>query len=92
MARVIVTLRIMPDHPGANLQRIKTEANKAIKKFCNEESGKTEEEPIGFGLVALKLYFIMDEAKGSTEPLEKDIAAIPEVGGVEVIDVRRAMG
>jgi translation elongation factor EF-1beta len=38
------------------------------------------------------MIFVMDEAKGSPEPLEKDIAKIKGVQSVEVIDVRRAIG
>jgi len=34
----------------------------------------------------------MDEQKGSTDPLEKEIQAIEGVNSVEVIDVRRAIG
>ena len=40
----------------------------------------------------MNLVFIMDEKKGSTEKLEDDIADIPGVQSVEVVDVRRAVG
>ena len=40
---------------------------------------KTEQEPIAFGLKALKIIFVMDEAKGSTDELESKIKEIEGV-------------
>ena len=48
--------------------------------------------PIAFGLKALDILFVMDEAKGSTEELEKTVSQIEGVESVEVPDVRRAVG
>jgi len=36
--------------------------------------------------------FVMDEAKGSTDDLEKKISEIDGVNSVEVVDVRRTIG
>lgn len=91
MARVIITLRIMPDSPEADLEAVEKKAAAEIERFGGK-IGKKEITPIAFGLKALVLYFIMDESKGSTEPLEKKISEIKGVGGVEVTDVRRAIG
>ena len=54
--------------------------------------GKVEQEPIAFGLKALKLIFVMEESIGSTESLEEDIKKIHGIQSVEVTDVRRAIG
>lgn len=91
MAHVIITLKIMPESVDVSLEGIKQKANELIKAFGGEV-GKTEEEPIAFGLKALKLFFVMDESKGSTESLEQDISKIKGVNSVEVTDVRRAIG
>ena len=53
---------------------------------------KIEEQPIAFGLKALNIIFVMDEAKGSTEPLEDSVSDIEGVQSVEITDVRRAVG
>ena len=53
---------------------------------------KTEQEPIAFGLKALKITFVMDEDKGSTDPLEETLKNLDGVNSVETIDVRRAVG
>ena len=91
MAQAIVTMKIMPESPDVDLKEIETAATLEVKAFGGEV-GKVEIEPIAFGLKALKLFFVMDEAKGSTESMENLVAKIPGVQSVEVIDVRRAIG
>jgi len=91
MAQVIVTLKIMPESPEVDLKKIEKQAKQKIAKFGGGV-GKVEITPVAFGLNALNLYFVMDEAKGSTEPLEKNIETINGVNSVEVTDVRRAIG
>ena len=91
MARVIVTLKIMPEAVETDLSRIETEATKLITEFGGVV-GKSEQEPVAFGIKALKLMFVMNEDIGSTESLEEDIRKIEDVASVDTIDVRRAVG
>jgi translation elongation factor aEF-1 beta len=91
MATIVVTMKIMPDSPDADLAKIEQSAKEKIAKFCGEVA-KSEHVPIAFGLIAINLYFVMDEKKGSTESLENEISLIDEVQSVEVTDVRRAIG
>jgi len=92
MTNVIITLKIMPKSPEVDLSKLEEKAKEKIVEFAGEGETKTEEEPIAFGLKALKILFVSDEAKGSTEELEKQIAEIKDVQSVEVVDVRRAIG
>jgi len=92
MAKAIVTLKIMPESPDIDLKKINEVALEKIKGFAGEGDTKKEIEPVAFGLKALKIIFVMDEAQGSTEPLEKELEAIEGVNSVEVVDVRRAIG
>ena len=92
MAKVVVTLKIMPENPEVDLAAIEKEAKAKIIDFSQNEEMKIEQEPIAFGLKALKIIFVMDESKGSTETLEQDIKTISGVNSVEVVDVRRAIG
>ena len=92
MAKVVVTLKIMPENPEVDLAAIEKEAKAKIIDFSQNEEMKIEQEPIAFGLKALKITFVMDESKGSTETLEQDIKTISGVNSVEVVDVRRAIG
>jgi elongation factor 1-beta len=92
MANVVVTLKIMPNSPEINLERLEKKAKEEIIKFCDSKEFKTEIQPIAFGLKALLIYFVMEEDIGSTEVLEKTISQIQGVESVEVPDVRRAVG
>ncbi len=83
MATVIVTLNIMPESPEIDLAKIEEESKKLVTEFAGETETKTEQEPI---------MFVMDEAKGSTDDLEKKISEIDGVNSVEVVDVRRTIG
>lgn len=91
MAEVVVTLKIMPDSPEVDLTKIEAEAKKEVEAF-EGEVGKIEQVPVAFGLKSLNVVFVMNEDKGSTEELEKNIVKINGVGSVEVTDVRRAVG
>jgi len=93
MGQAIITLKIMPESPETGLEAIRSAAEEKIDAFVGESGEKrSEEEPIAFGLTALKITFVMEESKGSTELLEKEIAAIEGVQSVDVVDVRRALG
>ncbi len=91
MANVVVTLKIMPQDPSVNLDLIKKQATEKIS-VNKGEVGKVEVVPIAFGLNALMVYFIQDEAAGGTTKLEEQISSIPGVNSVEVTDVRRTIG
>ena len=91
MAVVIVTLRIMPESPDVDLSAVRDAGEKAISDFGGKLHS-SEEEPIAFGLKALKLIFTMDESLGGTDPLEEKISEIEGVQSVEAVDVRRAIG
>jgi elongation factor 1-beta len=92
MATVIVTLKLMPESPEVDFVKILEDAKKLIEEFTSESEIKSEEEPIAFGLKALKITFVMDEELGGTETLEKQINEVEGVQSVETIDVRRAIG
>ncbi len=81
----------MPSGVDVDLDGIYRLAKENITEFGGE-IGKKEEEPVAFGIKALKLIFIMDESIGSTESLEDEISKIKGVQSVEVTDVRRAIG
>ncbi|HEX3001566.1 MAG TPA: elongation factor 1-beta, partial [Methanoregula sp.] len=46
-----------------------------------------KEEPIGFGLKAIKFAAIVNDAGGETDMLEKTIGEIPGVERAEIIEV-----
>lgn len=82
----------MPVSPEVDLGAIEKQTIEKITSFTGESQTRSEQEPIAFGLKALKITFVMDESKGSTEDLETQISEIEGVNSVEVIDVRRTIG
>jgi len=92
MAKAIVTIKIMPESPDIDLEKLSPEIENKIDAFAGEGDRRKEIQPIAFGLKALQIIFVMDEKKGSTESLEQEIAKIKGVNSVEVVDVRRAIG
>jgi elongation factor 1-beta len=90
MANVIVTLQIMPESPEVSFSWLTQQAEPMIAAYGTVM--KTEKQPIAFGLAALIFTFLMNESKGDTEKLEKQISGIKGVINVQITDVRRAIG
>lgn len=91
MAKVIVTVKVMPEDPDVNLDEVKQKAEEVIKSF-EGMMNRTEIEPVGFGLKALIIVFAVDEKKGSPDPIAEAIAKVQGVRSAEVTMVSRALG
>jgi translation elongation factor aEF-1 beta len=90
MSIVAVKIKIMPDSPETDI--IKTEKNvKAVLEKDGVKNPKFEVQLIAFGLKALIAMFGWPEEK-PLEDLEEKLKKIKEVGSVQVIDIRRAIG
>jgi len=92
MANAIITVKIMPESPEADLTKVEEEAKKLIADFAGEGETKSEQVPVAFGLKAINNIFVMDESKGSPDPVAEKIAAMEGVNSAEITDVRRAIG
>ena len=92
MANAVITVRIMPDSPEIDLEKVGQEAKKAIAEFAGEGETKSSIQPVAFGIKALNIIFVMDEAKGSPDPLAEKVTQIEGVNSAEITDVRRAIG
>ncbi|MGL4669199.1 MAG: elongation factor 1-beta [Methanobacteriaceae archaeon] len=89
MGEVVATIKLMPDSPDVDLEKIKVDIQSSMPEGA--ELHKIEEEPIAFGLVALNVMLIVDDGEGGTEAAEEQLAGISGVSNIEVIDVRRLM-
>ena len=92
MSQVVVTIKLMPENPEVDLDDIKKEVENKVKSFIKEGEIRFEEDPIGFGLVALKVLFAMDEGNEELDKLEEDLGNLEGVNSAEVIDMRRGIG
>tara|TARA_Y100000310_G_C19989368_1_gene493404 strand:- start:127 stop:405 length:279 start_codon:yes stop_codon:yes gene_type:complete len=92
MAKVIITMKLMPTSPDVDLGTVESQVKDKIVAFAGETETRFSQEPIAFGLKALQVIFVADEARGSTDNLEQELRNLEEVESVEVTDVRRAIG
>jgi len=86
----ILTIKLMPDSPSADLAKVKAGAEAIVKKIGGVFNS-SREEPIAFGLKAVIIIVGLKEDK-SPDLLESGLGKIEHVQSVEVIDVRRAFG
>lgn len=88
MSDVAAILKVMPESPEVDLDALKQTIQDTVDADVLE---RIEEEPIGFGLVALNVTIVVDDGEGGTEPVEEALANIDDIQSVEVTDVRRLM-
>lgn len=91
MAQIIVTLRIMPASPEINLGSLGEQIGDIVEAEQGSVMG-TEEEPIGFGIKALRVTLSRREDLGSTDAIEAKVAKLTGVESCEAVDARRALG
>ena len=91
MASVIITFKVVLEAPETEPDEVKGKVASAIEEYGGD-IGSVDVEEVAFGIKALKIVFIMDEKKGSTDKLEETIKELEGVSSLEVIDVRRAIG
>jgi elongation factor 1-beta len=84
MGSVVAILRVMPESIDVDLGKLTITIRKTIPAIQD-----IAEEPIAFGLKALKVAAIVGDDEGGTEPLEKALAAINGVASAETIDLNR---
>lgn len=89
MGEVVATIKLMPESPDMDMDKVKAEIKDLIPE--GTELHSIEEEPIAFGLVALNVMVVVDDGEGGTEQVEENLSKIDEVASLEVVDVRRLM-
>jgi elongation factor 1-beta len=82
MGSVAVIVRVMPESPEVDLEQLKTALRKKLPGIQD-----IREEPIGFGLKALKLAAIVNDAGGETDVIEQSIGQIDGVERAEIVEV-----
>ena len=90
MSIAALKLKIMPKSVETNLEKLKSEIEKTVKKF-DAKTHSIEKQEVAFGLKALIITLAWPEEK-STEEAVKEILHIQDVSSVDVIDYRRAFG
>jgi elongation factor 1-beta len=82
MGSVAVIVRVMPESPEVNLEQLKIALKHKLPGIQ-----EIREEPIGFGLKALKLVAVVSDAGGQTDAIEKSLAGVNGVERAEIVEV-----
>jgi elongation factor 1-beta len=85
VAEVAVTLRLMPESTEVDLNRLEAMIRQRVRVHS------VSREPIAFGLEALRVVAVVEDAAGGTEPLEKELSSLPGVGNVQVTGLTRLL-
>ena len=82
MGSVAVIVRVMPESPEVDFEELKRALRQKLPGIQD-----VREEPIGFGLKALKLAAVVNDAGGETDKIEQSLKSIPGVERAEIIEV-----
>ncbi|MFY9750888.1 MAG: elongation factor 1-beta [Methanoregula sp.] len=82
MGSVAVIVRVMPESPEVDLEKLKRALKEKLPGIQD-----IQEEPIGFGLKAIKLAAIVNDAGGETDAIEGKLNSIPGVERAEIVEV-----
>lgn len=82
MGTVAIILKVMPESPDVDIAQLKAEIQKRVPSVKD-----MREEPIGFGLKALKVAAIVNDAGGESDAVEAEIQKIPGVERAEIIEL-----
>lgn len=84
MGAVAVILRVMPESTDVDLEGLKLAIREKIPGVSD-----IRDEPIGFGLVALKVATVIQDEEGATEGIESQFNDIPGIDRAEIVDLSR---
>jgi len=90
MAQVVVTFKLMMASPDVDIEAVKVKAKELLASL-HADVGKEEIEPVAFGIKALNLIVVADEALG-TDEMETKLNELEGVSSAKVVDYRRALG
>ncbi len=82
MGTVAIILKVMPESPEVDHAVLKREIQEKVTSVRD-----ISEEPIGFGLKALKVAAIVNDAGGESDAVEAEIQKISGVERAEIVEL-----
>ena len=83
MGKVAVSFRIMPQGLEVDLAAVQARVREAL----GGKLKKLTVNPVAFGLKAVDVLVVVDDASGEMEGIETALGGIPGVGGVETTEI-----
>jgi len=87
MGKIVIAYKILPSESSVDLEVLKEKIKKQLADIASIQ--RFAEEPIAFGLSALKVNMVLPEKDGILEETEKRITDIKEVGQIQTLGVTR---
>ncbi len=87
MGKIVIAYKILPSESTVDLEVLKEKIKKQLSDIASIQ--RFAEEPIAFGLSALKVNMILPEKDGILDETEKRITDIEEVGQIHTLGVTR---
>ena len=86
MGEVVVIMKIMPESPEVDLEKLQADIRAAVTGI---EDMKVE--PIGFGLSAIKIAMITEDDEGAGEKIEALFSQIQGIDRAEIESLNRLL-
>ena len=87
MGKIIIVYKIFPTESTVDLNVVKEQIKEKVGDIAT--INKFAEEPIAFGLCALKVNMVLPEQEGIADETEKRIATIEGVGQIQTLGLTR---
>lgn len=82
MGSVALIVKVMPESPDVDLQALKSAILQKVPSVKD-----IREDPIGFGLKALKVVAVVNDAGGESDSIEAAIQSLPGVERAEIVEL-----
>ena len=87
MGKIVIAYKIFPSEAGIDLELLKEKIKKQLLDIASVQ--RFAEEPIAFGLCALKVNMVLPEKEGILDKTEKLLTDIEEVGQIQTLGMTR---
>jgi elongation factor 1-beta len=87
MGKIVIAYKILPSESTVDLEVLKVKIKEKLEGIANVQ--RFAEEPIAFGLCALKVNMVLPEQDGIMDETEKILNGIEEVGQLQVLGMTR---
>ncbi len=92
MSKVMVDLKVLPESPEVDYEELAETVREKLEGLDIVESIEgIDEEPIAFGLKAIRVKVVVPDAEGGTDRLEETLKEIDDVKQVEVVSASRTL-
>lgn len=91
VSKVLVDLKVLPESADVDYEELKEAIREKLESMDVVDIEGMEEEPIAFGLKAIRVKVVVPDAEGGTDALEDALKEVDEVNQVEVVSASRTL-